>query len=186
MKVLNIRSQQPQIGMQTTKGKLEMDAPQAELDIKNAKVDIKLNTTSDKLEIDQYPSRASYGVISIADSSLQESRKAQQKAQEGIAKIVQEGNQFFRKSASKVIARREKSKLFARQVEMKVQLCQVAAPSIKYTPGTIEIKPELRPVKLKVDKKEVDFTYTPAKVNIYLKQKGEVRMWVSEKYDIYA
>jgi hypothetical protein len=186
MQVLNIRSQQPQIGIETQRGKLDMTAPQAKLNIDNATVKVDMHTVPAKLEIDQYPSRASYGVISITDSISQQYQKAKQQAQEGIARRVQEGNQFLSSNASHVIASRVRSSL-SKMPEMKVGLCQVTPPTIKYMPGKVEVEPKLKKVSLKVDSQPVDVNYTPADVKVYLKQKAEVKMWVSEdQYDIYA
>lgn len=186
MQVLNIRTQQPQIGIETQRGKLDMKAPQAKLNIDNAAVNVDLHTVPDKLEIDQSPSRASYGAISVTDSISQQYQKAKQQAQEGIARRVQEGNQFLSSNASHVIASRVRSSL-SKMPEMKIGLCQVTSPTIKYTPGKLKIESKLKKVSLKVDSHPVDVNYTPADVNVYLKQKSDVRMWVSEdSYDIYA
>lgn len=187
MKVLNIRTQQPLIGMQTQNGQLDMRTPPITLDIDHGAAKVDIHTVPSKLEIDQYPVRASYGVLSVADRILQESRNGMQKSMEGIARRAREDNQFLAGgNVSHVIANREKAKLFELP-EMKVELCQVASPKIKYTPSKVNFEPKIRPVSLKVDAKPVDIKYTRPEVNIYLEQKSDVKMWVTEdKYDIYA
>jgi len=187
MEVLNIRTRQPQIGMETQRGKLEMTTPPVTLDIDNGSATVDIHTIPAELEIDQYPSRASYGVLSTADRILQTYRRAKQQASEGIARRAQEGAQFLNTSdASSVIANREKSKL-SEMPTMKVKLCQVTSPTIKYTPSEVEMQAQIRPVSLKVNNQPVNTNYTRPEVNIYLKQKSDVKMWVSEdKYDIYA
>lgn len=185
--MLNVRTQQPQIGMETQRGKLEMTTPPVTMDIDHGAATVDIHTIPAELEIDQYPSRASYGVLSIEDRILQTYQKAKQQAREGIARRAQEGTQFLKTpNASSVIADREKSKL-SEMPTMKVKLCQVTPPTIKYTPSEVELQAQIRPVSLKVNNQPVDINYTRPEVNIYLKQKSDVEMWVSEdNYDIYA
>ena len=187
MKVLNIRTEQPQISMETQRGKLEMTTPPVTLDIDHGSATVDIHTIPAELEIDQYPSRASYGVLSTEDRILQTYQRAKQQASEGIARRAQEGTQFLKTpNASSVIANREKSKL-SEMPTMKVKLCQVTPPTINYTPSKVEFDVKTRPVSLEVNNQPVDIDYTRPDVNIYLKQKSDVKMWVSEDtYDIYA
>ncbi|MBP2630542.1 MAG: hypothetical protein H6Q70_1170 [Firmicutes bacterium] len=187
MEFLNIRTQQPRIDLNIQRGKLDMRTPPVKLDIDNGSATVDIHTTHATLEIDSYPSRASYGLLSTADQVRQSSQEAKQDAAEGIARRAQEGTAFLETSSPKnVIANREKSKL-SEMPTMQVKLCQVTPPTINYTPSEVEFTPKIRPASSKVDAPPVEINYTRPQVNTYVKQKSDVRMWVSEdKYDIYA
>jgi hypothetical protein len=187
MEVLNIRTRQPQIGMETQRGKLEMTTPPITLDIDHGATTVDIHTIAANLEIDQYPSRASYGILSTTDRILQTYQQAKQQANEGIARRAEEGTQFLKNPhVSSIIGNREKSKL-SEMPTMEVKLCQVAPPTINYTPSQVKFDVNVRPLSLKVNNQPVSINYTRPEVNVYLKQKSDVKMWVSEdKYDIYA
>jgi hypothetical protein len=187
MEFLNIRTTQTRIGLDIQRGKLDMTTPQVKIDLDNGSVKVDIHTASATLEIDQYPSRASYGQLSTADRILQSSQVAKRDASDGIARRAKEGIDFLDSSAPRqVIANREKSKL-SELPTMQVRLCQVTPPIINYTPSKVEFTPQIRQASSKFDISPVDISYTRPEVNTYIQQKSDVQMWVSEdKYDIYA
>lgn len=187
MKVLNVRTQQPIIEMETQKGQLEMSTPQVVMDIDHGATEVNIHTIPAELNIDQYPSRASYGILSTEDRISRTYRMAKQEAKDGIARRAEEGRQFLESAhVGQVIANQERTKLFEMPA-MQVGLCQVTPPTIQYTPSQVQLDVKTRPVSLTVDAQPVDINYTPPQVHIYLKQKSDVQMWVSEyNYNIYA
>lgn len=187
MELLNIRTRQPQIGMETQFGKFDVKTPPIGLEISNSAVEVEIHTTPDVLEIDQYPSRASCGLLSTADTIAQTAKQAEQKASEGIARRSREGSAFLKTAKTKNLIAKQAGADLREMPEMKIQLCQVTPPTIKYTQGELKVKVNIKPTSLKTNDQSVTIDYAPSKVNVYLRQEANVRMWVSEdKYDIYA
>lgn len=187
MELLNIRTQQPQIGMKTQFGKFDVKTPPIGLEIRNSAVEVEIHATPDVLQIDQYPSRASCGILSVADTIAQNAKQAEQKASEGIARRAREGSAFSKTAKTSNLLARQAGADLREMPEMKIQLAIVKPPTIKYTQGELKVKVNLKPTALKTNGQSVTIDYTPSKVNIYLRQEANIRMWVSEgKYDIYA
>lgn len=187
MNRLNIRTQQPQIGIATQPGVLEMHKPQPSLKIEQSSVDLEIHTTPAELQIDQYPSRASYGMLSVADRIKKTANQAKQAARDGTARRAREGAAFTETANPQgVIASQAKAKL-CEMPAMQVQLCRVTRPTIDYTPGKVDINVAIKPATVSIDNQPVEINYTRPEVDTYLKQKADVQMWVTEdKYDIYA
>ena len=104
----------------------------------------------------------------------------------GIDRRVQEGDEMLENGAKRnVIADREKSKLVAKQRILVVK--GVPAPEIKVKPSQMQGNIDQGNTTVTIDPQPVEVNYTPGSVDIYMENKGSIRMWATEgRYDIYA
>lgn len=187
MEMLNIRSQQPQIAIDVKHADFTVSTPPVKMDIQNGATTVEIHTTASSLSIDQYPSRASYGILSVTDRIAENAKQGEENAKKGTARRASETAEMLSTSQTNgLIAQQEKAKLH-QMPTMKIQLCQVTLPSIHYTSSKVTFTTQVKPVSLKVDAQPVNTNYVKPAVDVYMKQKANVQMWVSQdNYDIYA
>lgn len=140
-----------------------------------------------KVDIDQYPCRKAYGYRTNWDSLHEFGSKGLQGVQEGIARRAREGTELLKNAA--------KYNVFAEQARRKITENKSRIIEFQLIPEpdiTVDV-PEMRGEidvgrdKMKISAPSLELSYTPAKVETYIKQKNNLRMWVTEgKYDIYG
>lgn len=187
MLCLNIRSTNAMIGMQTTPGRLDMKSAPAELsrDYQAPRSGVWPDYAT--VDIDQYPCRKAYGYRTSWDSLHEFGQKGLQGVQEGVARRAREGTELLENGAKynvfAAIARREITKRGDAKLEFQMIPKPEITVDIPKMRGDIDVGKD----KMTIKANPVDFNYTQANVDTYLKQKNSLRMWVTEgRYDIYA
>jgi len=194
MLCLNIRSTLPRIGMHTQQPWVEeASVNPAKLSTEYVAPRSNIWPSGAKIDIDSYPSRHSYGAKKMKDLTAEFGQAGLSGVREGTSGRTQEAWDMIENGATKragnYVARQAWShvaKEINRQRHIVVQA--IPDPVITVTPSTMQ-------GDIDTGKDEVTIqTYPtanvkahPGKVEVYLQQKGDIRMWTTEgQYDIYA
>jgi len=189
---LNMRTTQPLIGMHTQLGKLEAHSTPAKLHTENRQARSNAHWTQPSVEINQYPSRHSYGFTNHTDFAKEHGQQGFSDLKKTTSRWTSEAWDNIEnggKTGRQPVKQRYDSKLqqeISKQRHIVTEL--IPDPEIHFHP--VEARGEMDPgdVTVKIDTEAFAQThFTPGKVETYLKQKPDVKRWVTEgKYDIYA
>ena len=186
MLCLNIRSTYPRIGLRTQLSSIETKSPSAQMHTKYEAPIADIWPSSVEVDINQYPSRKAYGFRTARDFCAEAAQKGFSGVKAGIDRRVQEGDEMLENGAKRnVIAAQEKSKLVPKQRILVVN--SVPKPEINVKPSQMQGNIDQGNTTVTIDPQPVEVNYTPGSVDIYMENKGSIRMWMTEgRYDIYA
>lgn len=192
MEYLNIRLTQPMIGMHTRLGQLEAHATPARLHSENRQARSNVGIEQSSISINTYPSRHSYGFTNHADFAKEHGEQGFSDLAKATSGHTQEAWQYIDNAARP--GSNEPAATYTREVwsQLKKQRQLVAElipdPEIHGTPARIVGDVDPGDVTVHIDTDAFAKThFTPGQVEVYMKQKGEVRQWVTEgHYDRYA
>ena len=192
MRYLNIRQTQPQIGLHTQLGQLTARYQPAQLHSEGRQASSNAGWTQPTLEIDSYASRHAYGYTNNADF-------AREHGQQGFSDLAKTTGQHSEAAWYNIthaarpdsgepaaIYDRQLSERINRQRQLAIQL--IPQPTIHITPGEVRGEPDPGDVTVQAETQAFAATnFTPGRVEVYMRQKGEVHQWTTEgHYDIYA
>lgn len=189
---LNMRITQPIIGMHTRLGKLEAHSTPAKLHTENRQARSNAHWTQPSVEIDQYPSRHAYGFTNHTDFAKQYGQQGYRDLQQTTSRWTQEAWDNIDnggRPGQNPVEDRYDQKLSQEISRQRILVAShIPAPVIHFTPVKAEGQVEPGDVTEHIDTEAFAAThFTPGQVETYLKQKPDVRRWVTEgKYDIYA
>ena len=194
MLYLNIRFTQPQISVHTELSKLEAHSTPARLSTENRQARSNQGTTQMTIDIDQYPSRHSYGYTNHADFAKQYGQQGfsdlagttsghTQKAWqliEGAAKPGAKMLQSFAKGEITDFINKGKNRPSVAEL--------IPDPQFTVHPSEVKGTPDQGDVTVNIDTDAFAKThFTRGQVQTYLQQKPDVHQWVTEgHYDLYA
>ena len=189
---LNMRVTQAMIGMNTQLGKLDAHSTPAELHTQNKEARSTAHWTQPSVEIDQYPSRHAYGYSNNTDFAKEHGEQGFSDLAKTTSDITQQAWANIEnggKRGKNPPLEAYKNRLWQdikKQRYIKTEL--IPDPTIKYTPVKAEGVIEPSDISVSIDADSFAKTnFNRGKVETYIKQKADVRRWVSEgKYDIYA
>lgn len=189
---LNMRITQPMIGLHTQLGKLEAHSTPAKLHTENRQASSTVHWTQTTLEINQYPSRHAYGFVNHTDFAREHGQQGYSDLKETTERWTSEAWDNIEnggKPGRHPVTQRYDSKLqqeISRQRHVVTEL--IPDPEIHITPGQVTGDVDRGDVTEKIEAESFAQThFTPGQVETYLKQKPDIRRWVTEgKYDIYA
>lgn len=189
---LNMRVTQAMIGMNTQLGKLDAHSVPAELHTQNKEARSNAHWTQPSIEIDTYSSRHAYGFTNHTDFAKEHGEqgfsdlaKATSNATQQAWSNIENGG----KPGKNPPLEAYKNRLWQdikKQRYIKTEL--IPDPTIKWNPVKAEGEPDTGDISVSIDADSFAKTnFNRGKVETYLKQKADVKRWVSEgKYDIYA
>lgn len=190
MKCLNIRSTYAQIGQHTEQGKMDTEAPLPRTyigDKEPYKLDI--HTTQLRIEFDLTDFWNSIGKMEWKTFEKKQSSIAKQKATEGTERRAREGRELMEAGGRdhKVISRQSLAYANTIPDDKTIILTMPAPPKFNVILGEYQNNTEYGKARVDADLKPVETNYQPMETETYLKQKQDIRMWVTDgKYDIYA
>ncbi|GIO67580.1 DUF6470 family protein [Paenibacillus sp. JTLBN-2024] len=183
---LSIRQNFASIGIETNRARLDIESPPGDLEIQSSPSVMKANTDKEKLTIDSSRAWMALGKGYHMEWLRLISSQMNQELLLNVSRIVEEGNQLakFAKQGSSI------ADMVVKRTQEKSSIqctgdASCANVDVQYTPAKVEL--EWSPQK-------IDMTYTPqqprtsyvdGKVDIYIKNKNSLTMWVSN-YDTYA
>ncbi|QEK13561.1 hypothetical protein FQB35_02390 [Crassaminicella thermophila] len=165
------------------------------MEIKQPKADVTLNIEHPKLEIhseqvkvqiDQYPCRAEEGLKNYIDLTKDNAAFAKQKAMEGIARIVSQGNQLaaIQNGGNPIADQAEENAYNLFDKEFNFDLIPKSRPKIDFIGGKVDIKFIEGKVKPQVKVNKPIINYTVGKFEIYLRQKNSINIeYVGKKFN---
>lgn len=181
---LSIRQTYATIGIETRQAKQLMESPPGDLQIENTPAEMEIHKSRGGLKIDSSKAWLALGSGNHLEWYKMVTDQMQGQFLENLSNIVEEGNRlakFKRNTIAEMMLNRTQEKTMIKYVgeasadnvrlqfepdQMNVEW-STHHPNIEYTPNKPEISVE------------------PGAVNIYLKNKNTIQMWVSN-YDIYA
>ena len=189
---LNIRQSITQIGMRTQLSTLSPRMIKPEAHTEYVAPRSNKGTTQGELQIDSYPSRHSYGFTNHEDFAKQYGQQGKSDLTAAIKRhnseawaMINNGarpgtNQVKQQALGRLDAEINKKRYIVAQA--------IPDPQISYTPSQVvgETDPGKYDWSVQTDYK-ADVQFNRGSVETYIRQKGEVRQWVTEdRYDIYA
>ncbi len=189
---LNIRQTMPRIGIRTQLSKLETRyvKPEAHGDYKAPRSN--MGVEQPHLEVNSYPSRHVYGYTNHTDFAREYGQKGLQEMRKGMSHRNAMGQQMVNNGARpgrNVIAEQAKSELASRISRQRyIEAQAIPDPEMHITPGKVVGTPDPGHYTTEIDTESMAKSdFQRGKVEIYMKQKGDIRQWVTwGKYDTYA
>ena len=177
------------IGIDRTPRKLEIQQPKADMALNIEQARVEINTEPGQVQIDQSQCFAEAGLKDIFELTRDNADFARQKAMEGIARIVRQGNDLanIHLGGNPIADQAEENSVFWANREFNFDLIPKSRPKIDFTGGTVDIQVvegKVNP-QVKVNKPVINFT--PGNVGIYLRQKNSIEIeYVGNKLDVQA
>jgi hypothetical protein len=154
---LNLQSPRSRVQMETTPPRLEIHQPRGELNI------------------DQTPCRYSIGLKNIADFAWDNTELSRNKAMEGIARIVEEGNRLAQiENKSNAIAEIASSSMFSEHTE--IIWAHIDAPIINYQAKPVQFNFIPGKVNYNVQRSAIQGDYLPGDFDILVTQYPSVNI----------
>ena len=179
---LNIEQQPAKLALAITNASLTMRTQRPRLEMETKAAVVEIRQPRGRLEIDQYPCRAAYGLKTLTDRTRDMVKAAHRAALEAIAKTAADGDRMAHIEKEKnVIAKLAAEASVAEQLE--VGLVPIPPPEIRY---------HIRPPEYQVTPASVNIRYYPGKlneqynrgaVNVSLAQYQSIRMWTTGTLD---
>lgn len=192
MLYLNIRHTLPQIGIHSELATLSsrIKQPTSHGDYRPARSG--LGYSQVRIDVDTYPSRHSYGFSTMDDFTKQYGDQGKADIKENTSAHTQAAWSMIENGAKKghdEIADQAHQKLAAEVAkERYLVAAAIPDPIVTVHPSELHGEADLGHQAITLEASATaDVTYNPGKFEIYLRQKGSIRRWVTEgHYDIYA
>lgn len=190
MKCLNIRSTYAQTGQETTNGKLEIQHKEAKVYTGDKEpYKLQLHTQHVKVEFSLDEFWNSIGKMDWRPFNNKQVSVAKQRAVAGTERRAREGRELAEAGGRDHSVFRRQALAYTNTIpdNRQIAIKQPAPPDFTVTPGKVEVYMPWGDPKIRVEAPPPDIAYTPAKTRTYIRQKQDIRQWVTEgKYDIYA
>lgn len=183
MKHLNI----PQIRIQTTdaklglnigKGQQTIQQPRATQHIEQPAAVIEIETTRGILKIDSSQARRDVGMIGPLESTANFAAEGRQKAMQGIARRVSEGNQMMDIANNQnIIANISKKNTFPHKKSIGIDFIpSIGSVKLDYTPAKVDINIQSNKPEIDVSNNKPIHNYTAGDVSSYMLQKPTIEI----------
>jgi hypothetical protein len=174
------------IGINRTPGKMEIQQPKADINMNTTLPKVEIHTEPVKVQIDQYPCRAEAGLKNYIDLTKDNASFSKQKAMEGIARIVRQGNEMatIQNNQDPIPQQADENAYHLFEKEFNFDLIPKSRPNIDFVGGAVDIKPIEGKVNMDVKVNKPIIQYQRGKVEVYLRQKNNLNIeWVGGKFN---
>lgn len=191
MQYLNIRFIQPQTSVHTQLGRLEAHSTPARLSTENRQARSNKGTTQMSIDIDTYESRHSYGFTNHTDFAREHGSKGFSDLQRSTSSHTQEawanidgGGKPGRNPVTELYDNRLTSEIKKQRI---IVAEHIPDPTITVHPSEVVGTPDEGDVTVNIDTDAFAKThFTRGSVETYVKQKADVKRWLTEgRYDKY-
>ena len=143
---------------------------------------VEISQPRGRLEIDQYPCRASYGLKNLADRTRDFAEAGRQAALEATAKIAADGDRMAHiETKEDVIVNLAAESNVPEQLE--VGIVSVAPPDIRFFLQPPEYQVTPANLSIQYYPGTLDVHYNPGAVNGYMVQYQSIRFWTTGTLD---
>lgn len=192
MLYLNIRQTLPRIGIHSELATLStpIKQPTSHGDYRPPRSG--LGYSQVRIEVDTYPSRHAYGFSTMDDFTKQYGDQGKADVQETTSSYAQSAwamsDNAAKKGHDEIVAQARQKLADEVSKERYIVAAAIPDPIITVHPSELHGEPDLGHQAISIEASaKADATYHPGKFEVYLKQKGSIRRWVTEgRYDIYA
>lgn len=190
---LNIRQSLPRIGLRIEHSRVnEAHDNQATIEIHTRRARTTQGSTQERLGIDSYPSRHSYGNTNMTDFTRENGQRGLSDVQSAISAHAQESWSMIDNAAKTgdYVTRRAEQDRQAEIMEQRYLVVEaIPDPNIYVAePARVEGEIDAGEVQITADvPRAPTIDITPGRAETYLQYRGDLRMWVTQnRYDIYA
>ena len=172
------------LGVQTTPGKMELQTVKAPLTLNIDAPRIEMDIRGPEIRIDQTEPFAEAGLKKPLRLTRDEVQRARSLQLEGIAQIASQGRQLanIQDGGNPIKSQATENAYGQFTQSFRYGTIPTSRPRIDLIRGEVNISVNRGRVDNQTQKQEVRTTYTPAKVNIYLKQKNSIDIqYIDEK-----
>ncbi len=184
-----MQSQMAQLGIQTKNAQAKLHNEQAVVEIETTPAQLNMKTELPKIEIDQSQCFSESGLKGILELSNENSKNAVQLMYSSIGRIVEQGNQLtnFYEGGNAIADQAYYNAYDQFDKEFNMVTMPQSRPKIAVREGSVNTNYSRGTLKLSPRLTKPELDYTPGKVDIYLKQKNELRISVEgQKFDLKA
>lgn len=178
---IQIHTTDAKVDLQITKPIQHIEQPRAQQHIEQPAATLEIHSEAAKLFVDSSQAYRELGLLTPKESIEQNAQEGQQKAMEGIARRVSEGNQMMDISinAGNAIQQIAASKAIPDSPQMAITWKpSVGAVKIQYQEGSLNINIQRHEPKIDVQIGKVVHDYTPGDVTTTLIQRPSVETTV--------
>jgi len=187
MLCLNIRQTYPRIGMHSQLSSLKTESPPADMHRHYEQPIGNTWPSAAEVQINQYPSRHAYGFSNLKDMGQQEAQDGFAGVEKGIHRHVQEGNDMLNNGTKYNVIAAEAKALLRPEKDKVLVVKSPPPPEITVIPSQMKGNVDTGRDEVTIEPHEVKTQYIPGSLDIFLEEKGSIRMWTTEgRYDIYA
>lgn len=166
------------IGMETKKGKLEIQQKPAELSIQQPKAELFMERKPPKLSIDQTKAREDMDLKSISKRIEEFADRGYQSWLDGLARVSQEGDELMRiengfSAIPDQAKRNSESPIYDFNIGW---IPSAGSVKISYDPGALNINWKINKPNIDIKANKPNINYTPDKINILLKQHPSLKI----------
>ena len=180
---LTINTVRPQIQINTTNARLDIQQPKGEQQLRTTMPKAIIRSEKPKVIIDQYQCFAESGLKNVMDLTREAAQLGRQAAMQAIARIAEDGNrlaQVENKMPDAIPELAEKN-AWAPERVYDIATMPMSRPKIDVV-GSIDIQWEMGKVNHTYTPRKPVVNYIPGKVDIYLKQKPSIEIrYIDEK-----
>ncbi|EOC99390.1 hypothetical protein L21TH_2571 [Caldisalinibacter kiritimatiensis] len=154
---------------------MNIQQPRGEQTIRTTKPKANIKSEKPKVIIDQYQCFAEAGLKNFLDLTKEAAQLGRQKALEAITRIVQDGNRMamIQKNMPPAIPELAEKNAWDDNLDYNIGLIPKSRPKIEVK-GDLKIDWVLGKVDINYKVNKPKINYNPAKVEIYIKQKGSI------------
>ncbi len=178
---IQIRTTPIKLGMKTSPPKMEIDSGNPiSLNLQTTKGELKMHTEQIRVEIDQSKCFEEAGLKSNSSLIAEAASYGNQKAMEGLGRIVDQGNQLSQiEGGSNPIPDQAVYNTFEQFInEWNLGFIPKSRPEIKIKGGTVDIDYKPAEVRNNTERKKVNINFTKGKVETYVEQYNKVEFSV--------
>lgn len=181
---LSIRQVNAYIGMETQRGELKIESPPGDLQIQSPQAEMSVDKEKKGLQIDSSSAWMALGKGDHLQWYKMVSNQMEQQFLLNLTRIVEEGNRLIKFKHNTI------ADMVVNRVQEKPIIEYLGEPSFNnvqmgYTPDHMEIDWKIHEANIQYTPQKPEINFQQGLVNIYMKQKNSIQMWVSN-YDIYS
>lgn len=183
---IRITTTRAQIGINNTPAKLEIKQPKADVKMNITQPKMKIHSEQSKVNIDQYQCFAECGQKNDRDLIKDNAAFSKQKALQGIARIVKQGNQSaaIGNGVDPTPSQAKENAYGMFEKDFDIGVIPKSRPKITFTGGKVDIKATPGEVNVNVKTNKPNINYTRGKLEVYLKQKNSINIeYVGRKFN---
>ena len=178
---LEIRQTPARVGAESSYARLKIEQPRLDIEMEQEHVKAEINTTAIKIDIDQSEAWKALGRLPATEFSKSIRDKTDQVVQDYIAKVVDQGNRF-----AAIHLKEDPIPQFAADNDINFSELyyegRASVNNVKYNvkPAEVDIKWRGGEVFYQVQTHKPIIEYQPADLNLYLRQRNNINITVSD------
>lgn len=175
---IQIRTTDAKLGLNIEKGQQTIRQPKATLHIEQPAAIVEIKTTRGIMRIDSSQARREVGMISPLESASNFAAEGRQKAMQGIARRVSEGNQMMDIAHNQnAIVSIAKKNTFPSKKNIGIDFIpSIGSVKLDYTPASLDINVQTQQAKISAQVNKPIHEYKQGQVSGFMLQKPSIEI----------